>query len=304
MHHASLGGIGKISPVLGLTLKNAHAPLARSLTLSVSLAVTLNSLALVGFAQSILPPVQDVTTAPVLLASPQSNPTSSPTSSVSTLNTASSNETEALSQLEVRVLGASSPQLPLTQRIEQLERVVFGEAQTGTLSARETQLLKMIQSPSAAGDSAATPASADDMARQMQDGFRPYQSAPPATQIPEAENVLCRSRQPRTGQRNRRDTDYPTVTALEQQVFRQSYVSDDITQRLNRLEQQVFGRPNQAMALVDRVDRLVTQVPVVASQPARVYPDATTMYERPARAPVQSRPAPIARAPVKPSPLG
>jgi hypothetical protein len=74
----------------------------------------------------------------------------------------------------------------------------------------------------------------------------PDDAAPPANQPPDA-------------------TDYPTVTALEREVFSRDFIHEDISHRLSRLEKRVFGQSYPKMALVDRVDKLLARYPNVSA---------------------------------------
>ncbi len=59
---------------------------------------------------------------------------------------------------------------------------------------------------------------------------------------------------------------YPKVTQLEQLVFGQTYLGEDIVNRISRLESRVFNRVSQNMDLSQRVDILSAQI-----SPASIY---------------------------------
>ncbi|MEM0950981.1 MAG: hypothetical protein AAGI66_02435 [Cyanobacteria bacterium P01_H01_bin.74] len=65
-------------------------------------------------------------------------------------------------------------------------------------------------------------------------------------------------------------TSYPTVSALELAVFRQTYANADIQERLNRLEKQVFGYTRPQLDLVDRVDDLLSKYPLALKKAGEI----------------------------------
>ena len=240
----------------------SNAPLLVASVALMSLVVLSSS----TWADGLLPPISDI---PATTSSPLNTP--KPPLMSDKVGQQLPNERALLSKLELQVLGASSPNVALTQRIERLETIVFGGPQSGDLYKREAKLNDVIH----VNNTSESPASSSpDMLQQMQDAFGKYRSLPPAEhQIPHGQSSL-----PPRGQKDA--TDYPTVTSLEQKVFHQSFVNDDITQRLDRLETKLYGHPNPGMALADRVDRLVAQVPVVArQQPFQTLPQQHHSYQ-------------------------
>ena len=64
------------------------------------------------------------------------------------------------------------------------------------------------------------------------------------------------------------ESKYPSVTALEQHLFKRDYASEPVGDRLNRLESKVFGKPSKFTDLSERVDALKEKTNVdIAKQP-------------------------------------
>lgn len=145
---------------------------------------------------------------------------------------------DTLSTLENGLFSTSYAGESAAQRLSRLETSVFGEAQTGSESSRtarlEQALNRVLKSKSA------TPQSTDTAT-----GSQP--EAPSAT-----------NDQP---QRPPDATDYPTVTALERQIFGRDFIRDDVSQRLDRLEKKVYGQAYPQTAMADRVDKLLSGYP-------------------------------------------
>lgn len=170
-----------------------------------------------------------------------------------------------LDELEQRLFSITYPQDNRTRRLDRLEQRVFGEVQTGTDSNRSARLqgvLKNLLAPSPPQPASSLNATPTQSAPS---GVNPVAAggyagdysgaAPPA--IPDA-------------------TDYPTVTALERQVFGRDFTREDVQVRLNRLEKKVFGQANPNRPLADRVDSLLSRYPNVMAS-ASTAPDVITV---------------------------
>lgn len=123
-------------------------------------------------------------------------------------------------------------------RLSRLEAVVFGQDQSGDTAQRIQRLLTTLHiTPQAPSSTTQLPSEAD-AANQPEAMDEPTTS--PTAQAPRSKDA----------------TDYPAVTDMERQLFRQSYAGEDIAHRLNRLEQHVFKRTYTDLPMVDRVDQL------------------------------------------------
>jgi hypothetical protein len=192
-------------------------------------------------------------------------------------------QAQVVQSLEDTLFAVRYEQEPLEQRIGRLEETVFGQKQTGPLDTRVTKL-KSALSPAALGP--LSPVATKD---KVNDGKGATESAnkaqPKKLNTKKAVNPATLPK-PSTAQPNTAkadniaaapspgETDYPTVSQMEQKIFNKTYVNEDITVRLTRLEKDVFKVP-QSGALADRVDNLRMVVlgdigngpPAIASYP-------------------------------------
>lgn len=173
-------------------------------------------------------------------------------------------QAQVVQSLEDTLFAIRYEQDPLEQRIGRLEETVFGQKQTGTLDTRVSKL-KNALSPTALGplSPVATKDKSNDIKVPTESASKaqpkkpnskqavnpaalpkPFTSQPATTK---ADNIAAT---PSPG-----ETDYPTVSQMEQKIFNKTYVNEDITVRLARLEKDVFKVP-QSGALADRVDNL------------------------------------------------
>ena len=127
---------------------------------------------------------------------------------------------------------------PIDNRLSRLESVIFGAPQAGSLPAARDERLSQVLKP---------------LIQQQQQASQQAQQQ--AQQAQQAQS----SRYQDTADA----TSYPTVTALERQVIGRDFISQDITERLDRLEQRVFGHTFPQLPLSDRVDRLLGENPGV-----------------------------------------
>lgn len=155
---------------------------------------------------------------------------------------------DPLTKLEEGLFSSSYAGESSTQRLSRLETSVFGEAQTGSESSRITRLEqalnRVLQSKQ---ESRANTSTQNDSSTAADSTAEPTPTYTPARE-PDA-------------------TDYPTVTALERQVFGRDFLRDDVSQRLDRLEKKVYGQASPQTAMADRVDKLLARYPNL-NQPA------------------------------------
>ena len=186
----------------------------------------------------------------------------------------------AIQSLEDTLFSVRYEQESPEQRIARLEETVFGQKQTGTLDNRLTKLKGVLsvnslgalsptaKNPVSQGAGKATQASTQSASKSVAgkptvsspatSAAQPIASASPTrsasptqkTTANTAGSTGASAAKPAPG-----ETDYPTVSQMEQKVFNQTYVQEDLTARLTRLEQEVFKLP-QSGALADRVDNL------------------------------------------------
>lgn len=125
----------------------------------------------------------------------------------------------------------------LEERLERLETMIYGQAQSGDVSTRQSKLEKVLE------ENILTPVSAPQAAEN------PY---PQQAGVGEASSMGMP--QPEDA------TDYPTVTLMEQKIFSKSFATMGIAKRLAQLEKQVFQQTFDELPMVDRVDQLSLKV--------------------------------------------
>ncbi len=142
-------------------------------------------------------------------------------------------------------------------RLERLEKLVFGEARSGGNEQRLKTLLDMVPDLNApkTDDSATQQSSAP--AAPSPTPKRTYKAADP---LPDksADNEPIAN-----------DSSYPAVTAIEKKLLGRDYIGESVGKRLDRLEIKAFGKTNASDDLQDRVDRLrsATGVDIAKSKP-------------------------------------
>jgi hypothetical protein len=157
-----------------------------------------------------------------------------------------------ISRLEEKFFQHTYPKDTWQARLERVEKMVFGEAKTGSSKDRLAALLTAVPNlPSGDADQAKTaPKTAQNAGEPAKTPRNRHAKTPAATEpdpIIEAESGQTTDPSP---------GGYPAVTAIEQKVLGKDYSSEPVNQRLSRLETNVFGKPSSSTDLSDRVDRL------------------------------------------------
>ncbi len=191
-------------------------------------------------------------------------------------NAAAPQQVQTVQSLEDTLFATRYDQESVDNRVGRLEETVFGQRQTtGSLDSRIVKL-KSALSPNALGPlsplakSTPTIKPVDNKAT-AKGTEKPVVTMPQsvASGVDVANNTVTNTNKvkPRPIQQIKQpimpsnmsptagETDYPTVTQMEQKVLGKTFTQEDITQRLNRLEKEVFKLP-QSGALADRVDNL------------------------------------------------
>lgn len=156
---------------------------------------------------------------------------------------------DELSSYEMVIFSHAYTDEPLGKRLDRLESSVFGEAQTGSEMDRKNRLLKVLGSVKEA-----VPAASKPLEPQPENPPMPDEQAGPYTP---AGNPMVEQEPVRPPDA----TDYPKITALEQEVFGRDFIRDPLENRLSRLEKKVFGQPAPQTQLIDRVDKLLARFP-------------------------------------------
>ena len=139
---------------------------------------------------------------------------------------------EQLSAFEDRFFAHTFSDESDTHRLDRIERVVYGNRRSGDVQQRLSRLMMNVP---VITSSTSTPTSAS--ATQVANADSPDDDDDPAT--PEESY-----------------NDYPTVTALEEQILHKTYEQLTVQQRLSQLETKAFGQPSTSKDLAARVDNL------------------------------------------------
>ncbi len=148
-------------------------------------------------------------------------------------------------KLEQKFFEHTYPKDALPQRLERIEKMVFGESKTGGDNERLAKLIQAVPTLNSVPDSttsssSTSSSSADDRDVPMLPPSKSRQSQPTA----------------RAPEENISGTKYPQVSAMEQKLLGKDFGTEPVDQRLARLEQKVFGKPSAATDLSERVDAL------------------------------------------------
>jgi len=164
----------------------------------------------------------------------------------------------------------------LASRLDRLENSVFGGTQSGSELDRKIRLIKALSAareyiPTAPGKSATDSDPANGNAPGITRYTMPGSPADAAQNAnnpdPDGPDSAANSEQRNAAPRG--DSDYPTVTALEREVFSRDFIREDVAHRLDRLERRAFGQASPQMGLSDRVDRLTTLYPNAVNNAGR-----------------------------------
>lgn len=161
---------------------------------------------------------------------------------------------DTLSLMEETLFSHSYPTEGEAQRLERIEKSVFGEAQGGNQADRKARLKTVLSNAIKRSPASQTPAN-----------FQNQSQANSPNSFQESQPSLAPETKPDA-------TSYPTVIALEREVFGRDFIRDDVRARLDRLEKKVFGQADSQSAMADRVDRLLARYPNVKPNPEAGQP--------------------------------
>ena len=147
------------------------------------------------------------------------------------------------------------------ERIERLEKLIYGEARTGSNEERLNMLLSLVPNLNSKAEEATPPAAAAVPPPVDTRSSQPRKTLKPDTPLPDS----TRDTEPIPD-----DNSYPAVTAMEKKIFSRDFVGESIGKRLDRLEIKAFGKTSASEDLPDRVDRLksTTGIDIARSKPA------------------------------------
>jgi hypothetical protein len=144
-----------------------------------------------------------------------------------------------LSTLETRFFLHTYPDDTVSQRLDRLDKLVFGRVRQGSDQKRMTSLLLDLPNESSAEPSTSSGEQTTPNSALLQPEH------PVATENPQVQSDSGQS------------VDYyPTVTALEEQIAGKTETALPVQQRLAKLETIAFGKPSTSGDLAKRVDLL------------------------------------------------
>jgi hypothetical protein len=145
-----------------------------------------------------------------------------------------------LSTLETRFFEHTYPNDTVSQRLDRLDKLVFGRVRRGSDKARMTSLLMDVPNASSSVQPDASAGSQATSNPNPLQSERPVAAANPDADADSGESADY----------------YPTVTALEEKMTGKSEKGLPVQERLSRLEKIAFGKPSTSDDLSQRVDRL------------------------------------------------
>ena len=152
----------------------------------------------------------------------------------------------SLTRLEMKFFQHDYGKDTVDSRLDRLEKMVFGEAKTGSEAQRLANLVSAVPNLNAKVADEDEDAAETDIDRG---GSQPAktqtsQKRPAAKSQPDSDYIPPAS------------SKYPAVTAIETRIFGKDFAADSINSRLDRLESKVFGKPSGIDDMSERVDRL------------------------------------------------
>ncbi|MBX9688356.1 MAG: hypothetical protein K2X27_16725 [Candidatus Obscuribacterales bacterium] len=162
-----------------------------------------------------------------------------------------------LAKLEDKYFQHAFPKDETADRIERLEKLIFGEARSGSNEQRLkslTDLVPDLNSPPPTADTAPAESPPE------RSSAAPRQALKPA--LPQEDKSVD---EPPVN-----DSSYPAVTAMEKKLLARDYIGEAVGKRLDRLEIKAFGKTSASDDLQDRVDRLksATGIDIAKVKPA------------------------------------
>jgi hypothetical protein len=157
-------------------------------------------------------------------------------------------------KLERKLLHVTYPKETSDQRLDRLEKTVFGETRDGSDRERIDRLMSLMPqddpAPSTARSGGTRSGAGSDNA-----GANSRTSTASSKPAPES--------------RDDDGTEYPAVSAIEKKLFGQEFSHEPVETRLTRLEKKAFGKQSSSNDLVDRMDALKAKTGIdIARQPS------------------------------------
>ncbi len=195
-------------------------------------------------------------------------------------DTSAQNTDQTLSKLEDRFFEHEYSTDTDTDRINRLEKFVFGCTQTGSINDRLQHIMSTI--PDDTTDKIVNAASQTSDTDTSDSGNNQQISTTSTDQSQDTSNSTDDNQQvgdAPTGQAFDYSS-YPSVTSLEQELLGHTYTNDPLARRLARLETKAFGAPSTSNDLSQRTDNLENY-----EQRNNIYGDRTIAGSPPTNSP-------------------
>lgn len=144
-------------------------------------------------------------------------------------------------KLEKRFFEHDYPKDTTEARIERLEKMVFGEAKTGSVQERLNALMAVVPSVDSHRETTKTTPSTSQPSN--------YDATRTANDVPSADVKEFEDTPGPAG-------NYPAISAIESKLLGREYSDEPARKRLDRLETKVFGKPSGIDDMTERMDRL------------------------------------------------
>src|ERR1700729_934007 len=167
-----------------------------------------------------------------------------------------------LSTLESRFFLHTYPDETVDERLDRLDKLVFGRIRHGSDQARMTSLLMDVPNAPSEQSTASTPPTASTApTASTLSNPTPAEKAPSNQTTPDSpplqpEQPVAIANSPVQSDSTQSTDYYPTVTALEERITAKTETALPVQQRLAQLETVAFGKPSTSNDLSERVDQL------------------------------------------------
>jgi len=146
-----------------------------------------------------------------------------------------------LAKLEEKFFQHTYPKETIDERLDRIEKTVFGEAKDGDESTRLSALVQAVPNLNSVSDAPPAQTARSSGSQSPAGGGGRQQASQPEEEDSEPAPI----------------GNYPAIDAIERKAFGgKVYTQEPVNQRLARLETKYFGKPSSSTDLTDRTDQL------------------------------------------------
>ncbi|MBX9695871.1 MAG: hypothetical protein K2Z81_26025 [Cyanobacteria bacterium] len=191
-----------------------------------------------------------------------------------------------IDRVEKKLFQSVDSKRSMAERLDRIEKRVFGEAKEGTPDARMAAIMEVVPD-----------LEEDDTPQQA--------SSSSSSNSSSGQDTTASSNAAASEPKERLDagTEYPAVSAIEKKLFGKEFANEEVGKRLARLETKVFGKPSSSDDMAERTDRLKTSTGIDIAKNAPLgtdwadedeadvdYPEPSAPVSRGYSSPLQSKP--------------